>query len=160
MLHLALYQPIIPPNTGNIARQCVGMAAALHIIQPAAFKLTEHAARRAGLDYWTHADVTIHPSPDHFLHWLDGRRPWLITKRGEVRYDHAPYADGDVLLFGNETKGLPDAWHQRWPDRRLHIPLLGPARSYNLSNAAAIILAHASLTAGLYDQHPHQPDPT
>lgn len=151
MLHLALYQPIIPPNTGNIARQCVGMAAKLHIIQPAAFELTQHAAKRAGLDYWEHADVMIHESDQAFLDWLAERRPWLVTKRGETRYDQAPYRDEDILLMGNEIHGLPDPWHERWPDRRLYIPLLGPARSYNLSNAAAIILAEASKVAGLYE---------
>ena len=143
MLHVALYQPSIPPNTGNVARQCVGMGAHLHLIGPHALDLSDAAVKRAGLDYWPHLTLTQHPTPEAFLDWLRDRRPWLVTKHGGVRFDRAAYANGDVLLFGNEVAGLPESWHARWPERRVAIPIVGPVRSYNLSNAVAIVLSQA-----------------
>ena len=153
MLHLALYRPAIPQNTGNIGRLCVGHAARLHLIAPG-FRIEEKAVRRAGLDYWPHLDLVQHEDDASFLDWLDaGRRPdadhgphpWLITKTGGRRFDQPAYRDGEVLILGNENTGLPAAWHERWPDRRVFIPIHGPVRSYNLANAAAIALAHATL---------------
>ena len=150
MLHVALWQPKIPPNTGNIARQCVGMNTKLHLIGPIGFDLSAHAVKRAGLDYWPHLALAVHPTPGAFQKWLSGRSLWLVTKHGTLRYDKAPYADDEVLIFGNETDGLPPDWLGRWPDRTLYIPILGPVRSYNLANAVAIVLAQASLGAGRY----------
>jgi len=152
VLHVALYQPAIPPNTGAVARQCVGMDADLHLVGPVPFDLSEHAVKRAGLDYWPNLRLHVHEGPEAFLAWLGDREPWLVTKFGPYRYDRAAYVDGDVLLFGNENTGIPDGWHQRWPDRRVFIPILGQVRSYNLSNAVAVVLAQASLTAGRFDQ--------
>lgn len=151
MLHVVIYQPKIPPNTGNIARQCVGMNAALHLVGPHAFDLSERAVKRAGLDYWRHLRLTEYATSEAFLNWLDDCQPWLITKLGSLRYDQPTYRDNDVLIFGNELQGLPRHWHNRWPDRRVHIPILGHVRSYNLSNAVAIVLAQACLTAGKYN---------
>lgn len=151
MMHLALYQPSIPPNTGAIARQCVGMGAHLHLIGPIAFDLSDHAVKRAGLDYWPNLQLTQHVDSDAFIDWLDGRDPWLVTVCGSLRYDQPTYEDGDVIVMGNELTGLPDAWHARWSARRVHIPMPGPVRSYNLANAAGIVLAHASLKAGRFD---------
>lgn len=154
MLHVALYQPQIPPNVGATARQCVGMNARLHLIGPYAFDLSEHAVKRAGLDYWPDLRLSEHATPEAFLHWLSeyGRPPWLISRHASLRYDQAAYGDGDVLVFGNEKAGLPAAWHERWPARRLLVPVLGPVRSYNLANTAAIVLAQACSTAGLYER--------
>ena len=162
VLHVALYQPSIPPNTGNIARQCVGMRARLHLIGPLGFSIDSHAVRRAGLDYWPHLDLRLHDGPDAFLFWLDQHardrgRPdlppiWLITKHARRRYHHAPFADEDVILLGNEIAGLPQPWLDRWRDRCLSIPMPGPVRSYNLANSAAIVMAHACLAAGMYDR--------
>lgn len=151
MIHVALYQPVIPPNTGNIARQCIGMNAHLHLIGPLGFSMTEKAFRRAGLDYWQRLKLTIHDTPDDFITWLDNRTPYLITKFGEQRFDEPTYQDGDILLFGSETKGLPEDWHQRWPNHRLNIPILGQIRSYNLSNTVALVLGVASAKAGILD---------
>ena len=159
MLQVALYQPQIPPNTGNIARQCVGMNAAMHIIGPIPFSLSDHATRRAGLDYWPHLNLTIHESPDAFLGWLGPREPWLVTKRGQLRYDQPRYAAEDILIFGSETTGLPPQWIQRWRPRTLVIPILGQVRSYNLANACAIVMAQASLAAGLYPPCPAADSP-
>ncbi len=153
MLHVALFQPSIPPNTGNIARQCVGMKARLHLIGPCAFDLSDHAVKRAGLDYWPHLDWVKYDQPEAFAQWLEehGRLPWVVTKFGAQRYDRVPYADEDVLLFGNEIQGLPPAWHDRYPTRRIYIPMPGQVRSYNLSNAVALVLGQAMSNAGLYD---------
>ncbi|MFA9479679.1 TrmH family RNA methyltransferase [Phycisphaerales bacterium AB-hyl4] len=152
MLHVALYQPMIPPNTGATARQCVGMNAHLHLVGPHRLDLSDHAVKRAGLDYWPHLILTKHPTPDDFVDWLarENKSPWLVTKLGEHRYDRAPYADEDVLVFGNEKEGIPQAWHDRWPDRRISVPILGQIRSYNLANTVAIVLAQATSTAALY----------
>lgn len=147
MLHVALYQPKIAPNVGNVARQCVGMLAHLHLIGPHELDLSGHAVKRAGLDYWPHLTLTQHATPDAFLDWLGDREPWLITKRGDTRFDQAPYRDGDVLVFGSETDGLPPAWHERWPDRRVVIPQPGPVRSFNLANSVAVVLSTALVRA-------------
>lgn len=151
MLHVALYHPVIPQNTGSIARQCVGMAAHLHLIGPLGFEISDQAVKRAGLDYWEHLRLTYHETDDAFLNWLGARQPWLVTKFGEARYDQPNYGPEDVLLFGNENTGLPLAWRQRWADRCVGIPILGQVRSYNLSNAVAIVLAQATLRSGKFD---------
>ena len=150
-MHLALYQPQVPPNTGNIGRLCVGMDAELRIIGPCAFDFSDKSLRRAGLDYWPHLRWHLHPSPEDFLAWLGGRQPWLVTKFGVHRFDRAPYRADDVIVLGNEVRGLPDAWHARWPDRTVHIPILGPIRAYNLANAAAMVLSHAKLATGGFE---------
>ena len=154
MLHVALYQPQIPPNTGNIARHCVGVDAMLHLIGPFAFDISSKAVRRAGLDYWEHLNLQTHESPDDFVDWLDGREPWLVTKFGVHRYDQPAYAQDDVLLFGSELTGLPDAWLKRWQHRTVYLPILGHIRSFNLANTASIVLSHACLVAGVYDTFP------
>ena len=145
VLHVALYHPAIPQNTGNIARTTVGMGAHLHLVHPMKFEITDHAVKRAGLDYWPHVRLTQHADDDAFLAWLGERRPWLVTKHGRYRFDEPGYADGDVIVLGNENTGLPPAWHERWAERSVHIPMSDNIRSYNLANAAAIVLAHASL---------------
>jgi tRNA (cytidine/uridine-2'-O-)-methyltransferase len=154
MLHVVQYHPAIPQNTGNIARSTVGFGAHLHLIHPMAFAITEQAVKRAGLDYWPYVKLIEHDSDERFLDWLEqhmrstGRPPWLVTKFGRTRFDHADYADGDVLIFGNENTGLPKAWHQRWPDRGLMIPMpnadASNIRSYNVANTVAIVLATAT----------------
>ncbi|HBH61176.1 MAG TPA: tRNA (uridine(34)/cytosine(34)/5-carboxymethylaminomethyluridine(34)-2'-O)-methyltransferase TrmL [Nitrospiraceae bacterium] len=151
MLHVVLYQPEIPPNTGNIARQCVGMNACLHLIGPTGFDISHSAARRAGLDHWNELSLTVHKAPDDFLQWLGDRTPWLVTKHGTVRFDIPEYADEDIIVLGSETRGLPQEWLQKWSARTVYVPILGRIRSYNLANTAGIVLAQASLKAGLYE---------
>lgn len=151
MLHIVLYQPEIPPNTGSIARQCVGMNARLHIVGPIRFDLSENAVRRAGLDYWDEVKLTVYEGPREFLKWLADRDPYPVTKSGELRYDGPAYRDEDVLIFGSETRGLPKDWIDRWRERTVRVPILGKVRNYNLSNTVSVVLAHASLKAGIYD---------
>lgn len=153
-MHIVLFQPEIPPNTGNIARQCVGMQAELHLIGPVGFDLSRQAVRRAGLDYWDELELTIHTNPEAFLEWLGPREPWVVTRQGMVRYDKPAYADGDIIIFGSETRGIPAPWVERWADRSVYVPILGPVRNYNLANTVAIVLAQACLTSGRFDQKP------
>ncbi len=145
MLHIALYHPAIPQNAGNLARTSVGFATHLHFIGPMSFQVTDHAIRRAGLDYWPHVRLTEHPNDEAFLAWLGARRPWLITRYGDHRFYQANYTIDDVMILGNENTGIPDEWHERWPDRRLTIPILGPIRSFNVANAGAIVLSQAAM---------------
>ena len=149
-MHLALYQPEIPPNTGNIGRLCVGMDTAMHIIGPCAFDFSDKALRRAGLDYWPHLRLTMHESPEAFIEWLGTREPWLVTKFGQHAFYNAPYTSDDVIVMGNEIRGLPDEWHQRWPHRGLAIPIMGQIRSYNLANATAMVLSQAHIATGTF----------
>jgi tRNA (cytidine/uridine-2'-O-)-methyltransferase len=149
-MDLALYQPQIPGNTGNIGRLCVGLDTHLHIIGPCAFDFGEKALRRAGLDYWPRLRWTLHPSAADFLAWLGGREPWLVSKYGRLRFDQPAYDPGAVIILGNEVRGLPEDWHRRWPERGLHLPILGAIRSYNLANAAAMVLVHAQLRCGAF----------
>ena len=149
-MHVALYQPQIPGNTGNIGRLCVGMDATLHIIGPCAFDFSEKSLRRAGLDYWPNLRWHLYPGPDEFLAWLGERQPWLVSKFGVQRFDQAPYEDDAVLILGNEVRGLPETWHDRWPQRIISIPILGPIRSYNLANAAAMVLSQARSRTGTF----------
>ncbi len=151
MINIVLYKPEIPPNTGNIARQCVGMNAFLHIIGPTGFDMSDSSVRRAGLDYWDELGLKAHENSDAFLEWLGGRKPWLVTKLGQIRYDTPEYLDGDILIFGNEIKGLPQEWLDRWAGRTVYVPMPGKIRSYNLANTVGIVLAHASLKAGIYE---------
>jgi len=150
-MHLALYQPQVPPNTGNIGRLCVGMRTELHIIGPCGFDFSDKALRRAGLDYWPNLTWHQYIDPAAFLTWLGDREPWLITKFGATRYDQAPFQSDDILIMGNEVSGLPDDWHDRWPHRCLHIPIMGPIRAYNLANAAAMVLSQAQLQTGAFE---------
>ena len=150
MLHLCLYQPQIPGNTGNIGRLCAGFDAHLHIIGPCLFDFSDARLRRAGLDYWPHLTWTLHPDPEDFLRWLGDRQPWLITKFGRQCYTEAGYAEEDVIILGNEVRGIPLEWHHRWPDRTLHIPILGKIRAFNLANCASMVVGHARWRTGRF----------
>jgi tRNA (cytidine/uridine-2'-O-)-methyltransferase len=151
MIQLALFQPSIPPNTGNIARQCAGMGVPLHLIGPLSIDLSAKAVRRAGLDYWPYVDLTVHTDPEAFLVWLDGRRCWMVSKHGPVRYDHASYSADDVLILGNELNGLPDSWLERDRERSVYLPIRPNVRSYNLADCAAVVLTEAFRQTGLWN---------
>jgi tRNA (cytidine(34)-2'-O)-methyltransferase len=147
-LHLALYHPVIPQNAGNIGRICIGIRAQLHLIAPLGFSLDDKLLRRAGLDYWPDLVWRVHANDDAFLAWLGTREPWLVTKFGRLRADRAAYGRGDVLLLGNENHGLPAAWRERWAPRCIALPMLGPIRSFNLANAAAMVAGYAVVATG------------
>lgn len=141
ILHIALYHPEIPPNTGNVGRLCAGVGARLHVVHPIGFSMDQKAVRRAGLDYWKHVDVMEHADEAAFWAWAEGRRVHLYSSHGERSYTSPRYARGDVLLFGRESDGLPEALVRARGAWR--IPLGGAVRSLNLSNAVAVVTYQA-----------------
>src|SRR5690606_11955186 len=144
MLHLILYQPEIPPNTGNVIRLCANVGATLHLVHPLGFTLEERHLRRAGLDYHELATVVEHATLDACLESLGGGRVFALTTRAARSLYDVPFADGDAFLLGPETRGLPADVLDRVPEpARLRIPLRPGNRSLNLSNAAAVALYEA-----------------
>lgn len=144
MLHVILFQPEIPPNTGNAIRLCANTGAALHLIKPLGFALDDARLRRAGLDYHEYARVAVHDDLDACLAALDAPRVYAFSTRGRVPHVEARFADGDALLFGCETAGLPDAVLQTIPpERRLRLPMRPHSRSLNLSNSVAVAVYEA-----------------
>ncbi|MEQ1503470.1 MAG: tRNA (cytidine(34)-2'-O)-methyltransferase [Myxococcota bacterium] len=146
-LHVVLYHPEIPPNTGNAGRLCVAVGAVLHVVHPIPFRMDEKAVRRAGLDYWKHVSLVEHADEDAFWAWAEGRRLHLFSARGRAPYTAVPAERGDVLVFGRETVGLPEELVDRFGAYR--IPMApGPIRSLNLSNAIAIAVYAAVARIG------------
>jgi tRNA (cytidine/uridine-2'-O-)-methyltransferase len=144
MLDVLLYQPEIPPNTGNVMRLCVNTGARLHLIEPLGFTLDDAKLRRAGLDYGDWSDVTVHASLDGALQLLAPRRLWALTTKGSRRFADVQFRRGDALLFGPETRGLPQEVLDRVDEvARIRIPMRPDSRSLNLSNAVAIAVYEA-----------------
>jgi len=144
MFDIILYQPQIPPNTGNIIRLCANAGARLHLIHPLGFEITEKSCRRAGLDYHALTYVYHYEDWDDFCNKSPCKRLFAITKFGETRYDSPQYQPGDGFLFGRETTGLPAHIHESLDSPyKLAIPMADGSRSLNLSNAASIILYEA-----------------
>ena len=144
MFHLILYQPEIPPNTGNIIRLCANAGAQLHLVRPLGFELDDRQLRRAGLDYHEYAELRVHDSLQRCLDSLNGPRLFACSTRGRNCYSDVAYRQGDALLFGPETTGLPSTVLDTLPpEQLLRIPLRPRNRSLNLSNAAAIVLYEA-----------------
>jgi tRNA (cytidine/uridine-2'-O-)-methyltransferase len=140
MFHIALFEPQIAPNTGNVIRLCSNNGCHLHLIEPLGFNMEEKQLRRASLDYRDLANVTIHKNYDAFLREMGDRRIFALTTKGSVPHDQPTYRAGDVLLFGSETSGLPDEIRNAFaPGNRIRIPMLANARSLNLSNSVAIV---------------------
>jgi len=144
MFHVALYQPEIPPNTGNIIRLCSNLGSVLHLIHPLGFSLEDRRLRRAGLDYREWVGVRQYPDWEAFRSICPGPRLFACSTRGGRIYAGVAFQPGDVLLFGPETRGLPQAVLDQLPEeRRLRIPMRPNNRSLNLSNAVAVILYEA-----------------
>lgn len=141
---MVLYEPEIPPNTGNIIRLCANTGAGLHLIHPLGFKLEDKKLRRAGLDYREWADVREHTSLTDFSESVKPRRIFGLTTRGTRAYTEIDYATGDALLFGPETRGLPLEVLESMPsENRLYVPMLATSRSLNLSNTVAVVIYEA-----------------
>ena len=139
MFHVVLYQPEIPPNTGNIIRLCANSGCALHLIEPLGFELDEPRLRRAGLDYREWTSIRRHGSLDAFDAACSPPRTFAFSTRGETPYCDTRFREEDTLLFGPETCGLPDSVLARYPPaHRLRIPMRPASRSLNLSNAVAV----------------------
>jgi tRNA (cytidine/uridine-2'-O-)-methyltransferase len=140
MFEIALFEPQIAPNTGNIIRLCANMGAQLHLIEPLGFDLEEKKLRRAGLDYHDLTRVQRHQDYQSFAGVMAGRRIFACTTKGSRSYHLVQYQLGDVLLFGSETSGLPDDIRDAFSsEQRIRIPMQSSNRSLNLSNAVAII---------------------
>ncbi|WP_447079158.1 tRNA (cytidine(34)-2'-O)-methyltransferase [Shewanella algae] len=140
MFHIALYEPEIAPNTGNIIRLCANNGCELHLIGPLGFDLEEKKLRRAGLDYGDLTRVNRYPDFPHFLAAMAGKRILACTTKGSRPHSELEYRQGDVLLFGPESRGLPQEILQSIAaEHRLRIPMVPSSRSLNLSNAVAII---------------------
>ena len=149
VFHLVLFEPEIPPNTGNVIRLCANTGTHLHLVKPLGFRLDARAVRRAGMDYSELADVQVHGSLDACFASLGQPRWFAFSTKAPVRYDAVVYEPGDTLVFGPETRGLPDAVLDACPPgRRLRLPMVDGARSLNLSNAAAIAVYEAWRQAG------------
>lgn len=133
-----LVEPEIPQNTGNIARTCAATGARLHIIKPMGFKIDDKKLKRAGLDYWQYLDITYYDNLDDFLQKTKGGNYYLFTTKGQKVYSDISYPDNCYLIFGKETKGLPEEFIIAHRDGALRVPMLGEIRSLNLSNTVAL----------------------
>lgn len=144
-IHIVLVEPEIPPNTGNIARTCAATGSVLHLVEPLGFSVDDRSLKRAGLDYWPYVKVEMHKSLDDFLEQYGDRRLYLSTTKGRHLYTEVAYRDGDMLLFGKETAGLPKELIEERQDYTVRIPMSRDTRlrSFNLSNSANIVLFEA-----------------
>ena len=143
MLNIVLVEPEIPQNCGNIARTCAATGSRLHLIKPLGFDISEKAVRRAGLDYWHMVDVQVYENLEDFFQKNDVRQLWCLSTKAPRCYTEASFADGCYLLFGKETKGLPEDFLAQHYEETVRIPMRAEARSLNLSNAVAITVFEA-----------------
>lgn len=144
MLSIVLFEPEIPPNTGNIIRLAANTGFTLHLVKPLGFALDHAKLRRAGLDYHEFADLIIHDNWQACRDVLQGRRLFALTTKASQRYDQVKYQEEDVLVFGPESRGLPDAIRRSFAlDHQLRLPMLENSRSLNLSNASAVVVYEA-----------------
>ena len=150
-MNIVLVEPEIPGNTGNIARLCAGNHVTLHLVKPLGFSLEDKYLKRAGLDYWDLLDIRIHESFESLLAAYPDRTYRYATTKAKTVYSDVRYGVDDMLVFGKETKGLPEELLAAHPDQCIRIPLIDEARSLNLSNAAAIIVYEALRQLGFPD---------
>lgn len=144
MFNIVLFEPEIPPNTGNIIRLCANTGCQLHLIEPLGFNMEEKALRRAGLDYAEWADIRIHKNIDAFLASEQPKRLFALTTKGSVTHSDVHFEVGDYLMFGPETRGLPEDVRLMIPQQQwLRLPMLPHSRSMNLSNAVAVMVYEA-----------------
>jgi tRNA (cytidine/uridine-2'-O-)-methyltransferase len=144
LLNIVLYEPEIPPNTGNIIRLCANTGCRLHLIEPLGFTLEDKQMRRAGLDYSEYATVTVHRDYQSFLEREKPQRLFGLTTKGNGQYHQVTYQNGDYLMFGPETRGLPPEIRQSLPPERcIRVPMRPESRSLNLSNTAALVVYEA-----------------
>jgi tRNA (cytidine/uridine-2'-O-)-methyltransferase len=142
-MNVVLYQPQIPPNTGNVARLCVGTRSHLHLIRPLGFATDDATLRRAGLDYWQYLSLSYHDHWEAFRAAHPSARLHFFSKKAERPYTFAEYREDDFLVFGCETKGLPEELLSDNVDRAWRIPMWGETRSLNLSTSVGIVLYEA-----------------
>ncbi|AZV46951.1 tRNA (cytidine(34)-2'-O)-methyltransferase [Nautilia sp. PV-1] len=143
MFNVVLFNPQIPPNTGNIGRLCVNAGARLHIVKPIGFDISEKAVKRAGLDYWDKLDLTIWESTEEFLKNTDTSRCFFATTKTDKPYFEAEFKPGDYIIFGSETKGIDENILRQFYDNCITIPMTKEGRSLNLAVSCGIILYEA-----------------
>lgn len=143
LVNIVLVEPEIPQNCGNIARSCAATGATLHLIRPLGFDISEKAVRRAGLDYWHLVDVRVYDNLTDFFAKNDVKQMWCLSTKAPRCYTEASYENGCYLLFGKETKGLPEDFLEAHRESCVRIPMRPEARSLNLSNAVAVTLFEA-----------------
>ncbi len=147
-MNIVLYQPEIPQNTGNIARTCAATGSMLHLIKPLGFSLEDKYLKRAGLDYWRMMQYRVYESMDELLSIYPDAAMHFLTTKAPRCYTEAVYGENDFLVFGCETRGLPESLLSRVYDRCVRIPMVPGARSLNLSNSVAIVLYEALRSRG------------
>ena len=140
MINIVLYNPQIPPNTGNIMRLCANTGFSLHIIEPLGFPLDDKSLKRAKLDYFSNINPTIHKNYKSFIDVIDEKRIYAVTKFGTRIYSEIKYDKDIFLLFGSETNGLPNVILSKLKNRSIKIPMINDSRSLNLSNSVAIVV--------------------
>lgn len=158
MINIVLHEPEIPQNTGNIGRTCVITGSRLHLIRPLGFRINEKTVKRAGLDYWPKLDVTEHDNIEAFYRYVEeengrnkesytgnerGPKIFYATTKGKNRYTDVEFQDGDYIMFGRESAGIPEEILVKHPDELIRIPMLPEERSLNLANSVAIVLYEA-----------------
>jgi tRNA (cytidine/uridine-2'-O-)-methyltransferase len=144
MFEIVLFEPEIPPNTGNIMRLCANAGCRLHLVRPLGFSLSDKQLARAGMDYREQMTLLLHDDWPHCREHLAGRRMFAVTTRASERYDRAAFRPGDALVFGPETRGLPPAVLDEFsPAARLRVPMVAGSRSLNLANAVTAVLYEA-----------------
>ncbi len=144
MFHIVLFEPEIPPNTGNIIRLCANTGADLHLVKPLGFSLDDKQLKRAGLDYHEYSTVQVHENWDACKAALAGKRLFAITTKGSTRHSDIQFKADDVFVFGPETRGLPEEIRSEFTaEHRLRLPMLTDSRSLNLSNSAAVLIYEA-----------------
>jgi tRNA (cytidine/uridine-2'-O-)-methyltransferase len=143
--HIVLVEPEIPNNTGNIGRTCIGMQAKLHLVEPLGFEITDSKLKRSGLDYWPHLNWQQHKSLNDWQSAVgDPKRLFYFSTKAQKSIYDIEFQKGDSLVFGKETKGLPESLITANIEQAVKIPMLGPIRSYNLANTVAVALFEAS----------------
>ena len=146
--NIVLVEPEIPQNTGNVARTCACTGAALHLVKPMMFKIDDAHLKRAGLDYWSKLDVTVHESLADFMEYAKGKPMLFASSKGAKCYTDAKYPDGCFILFGKETKGLPESLLEERYDDCIRIPMRDTLRCLNLSNSVAVVIYEALRQTG------------
>jgi tRNA (cytidine/uridine-2'-O-)-methyltransferase len=156
-LEVALFQPEIAPNTGNIGRLCVATGTRLHLVRPLGFVLSDRNLKRSGMDYWERLRLTVHDDDEAFFRAVGDRRAWAFSSKGTRDLWEAEFEDGELLIFGNETHGLSEVVRGRYPDRAVRIPQAMGERCLNLSTAVGIGLYEALRQVVGRIPSPHNP---
>ncbi|MGA2192474.1 MAG: tRNA (cytidine(34)-2'-O)-methyltransferase [Nitrospirota bacterium] len=142
-LHIVLYQPEIPANSGNIARLSAATKTHLHLVRPLGYSLADRYLKRAGLDYWPHVKLTIHDSLQEVMDSLSGSRFFYASTKADILYTKVGYMEDDAFVFGPESRGLPEELIKNNPSTAIKIPMEGPVRSLNLSTAVGVVIYEA-----------------